>query len=146
MRLPVYFKRRKGASPADMATIGSDSAPTITTGSIKNQDNILSHRLARPMKRVVLGYRYEGVGVAVTLPVTLYAFDEGSGMWFQASSGTLTNGQLTYLRVPVPCDLPQVAANMSVPAHGVDVMIIVADNASPDGTIHVVAGPCMAEF
>ncbi len=146
MRFPVYFKRRKGATPADLAAIGSDTAPTVSTGSMKNLDNILSHKLSHPVHRVAVGYWYEGVGAIVTLPVELWVFDETSGKWYQASTGTLTNGKVTYLRMAALATPPQTSANISMPAHGFDAMLIVSDNSSGDGTLHFVAGPDAAQF
>lgn len=144
MRFPTYFKRGLNASP--LPNVGSDTAPTFSSGALKNVDNVLSHKLSRPMKRIAVGYWYEGIGVAVTLPVTIFVFDEKSQKWYQASTGTLTNGQLTYLRVSSLADPPQTQANLAVPQHGVDVLVIVANNSGPDGTYHFVAGPDSSEF
>lgn len=146
MRLPTYFKRRKGASPASLAAIGSDSAPTFATDGKIQGDNVLSHKFTRPFDRIAIGYWYEGGGSAVTLPVTIYVFDESSSRWYEAATGTLTNGKLTFLRCPCPCDPPPTQANMSKPSHGVDVLIVVADNTSPDGILHFAAGPDAARF
>lgn len=146
MRFPVYFKRRKGATPADLAVIGSDTAPDITIGSLKNKDNVLSHKQPHPVHRIAVGYWYEGAGSIVTLPVELWVFDETSGKWYQASTGTLTNGKLTYLRLSVLANPPQTSANMDTPSNGFDAMLIVSDNASGDGTLHFVAGPDTAQF
>ncbi len=145
MRFPVYFKRRIGGS-GSIPTVGSDTAPTFATTALKNLDNILSHRLQRPMKRVSIGYWYEGVGSIVTLPVSIYLFDESSAKWYLASTGTLTNGQMTYLRCASLADPPQVQANLGQPGHGIDVMIVVSNNSGGDGTYHFIAGPDTSEF
>ncbi len=149
MRFPVYFKRRKGAAPADLAAIGSDSAPTFATPVRKNADNILSHKLSRPVNRIALGYWYDpanGTDTPVVLPVTIYVGDENSDKWYEAATGSLTSGKLTYLKVAALADPPQVQANMGQPSHGFDVMIVVADNSSSDGTHHFVAGPDSAFY
>lgn len=145
MRFPVYFKRQKGSVSTD-PVLGSDSAPTVSSGPQKNKPHILSHKMTRPMKRVDVGYWYEGAGTAVTLSVALWVFDENSLKWYLASTGTLTNGQITYLRCPFLADPPPTSVNLNNPSHGTDVMIIVSDNSGPDGVYHFVAGPDSVEF
>lgn len=150
MRFPVYFKRRKGAGTLPL--LGSDSKPTVASKKLDyyppakpSSDNILSHKLQRPMNRVAVGWWYEGGGAApASLPVTIYVYDEASEKWYQASTGTLTNGIVTYLKCVALCDPPQVQANLGQPQHGVDVLVIVEDNTGADGTYHFVVGPDMA--
>ncbi len=154
MRFPTYFKRGKN-TPAAGPAIGSDTAPTFGSGHVtsttpgSNRDNIMASRIAgvgNPIARLAVGYWYEGGGVAVTLPVTAWVWDANSAQWYQAASGTLTNGQITYLKIPVLADPPPTQANIGAPgAGGVEVLIVVADNTSPDGTLHFVAGPDTAE-
>lgn len=144
MRFPVYFKRRVGAGTDPV--LGTDATPVVSTPPMQGKDNILSHRLQRPLKRIAIGYWYEGVGVAVTLPVAIWTLDENSGKWFKAAAGTLTNGEMTYLRNPSLADPPQVQANLAVPGHGATVMIVIADNTGPTGTYHFVVGPDSSEF
>jgi hypothetical protein len=149
MRFPLYFKRSKGAgsNPA----MGSDTAPTFGTSKVDgapNGDNIMSHKLSRPFNRVAIGYQYEGVGSPVTLPVTIYVWDDASEQWYQAATGTLTNGDITYLRCAVLADPVQTyqATQLGVPSHGCDVLVVVAENTEPDGTYHFVVGPDSAFF
>lgn len=148
MRFPVYFKRRKGAGTDPL--LGSDTKPTVTSTRLayaapNTSDNVLSHKLQRPMNRVVIGWWYEGGGAApANLPVTIYVWDDTSSKWYQAATGTVTNGVLTYLKCAALCDPPQTAANLGQPQHGVDVLVIVEDNTGADGTYHFVVGPDMA--
>lgn len=148
MRFPVYFKRSVTLTNNPVLGTGTDPVPTIATASEKNKDNILSHRLNKPIQRVAVGYWFEpsAAGSPVTLPVEIWVFDETSGFWFKASSGTLTSGALTFLRIPSLADPPQTAANLSQPGHGFDAMIVVADNSGAAGTYHFVAGPDTAQF
>jgi hypothetical protein len=146
MRFPVYFKRIKGAGTLPL--LGSDTKPTVASKKLdytpptKPGDNILSHKLQRPMNRVAIGWWYEGGGAApASLPVTIYVWDETSEKWYTASTGTLTNGVITYLKCVSLADPPQIAANLGQPQHGVDVLVIVEDNAGADGTYHFVVGP-----
>lgn len=148
MRFPVYFKRIKGAGTLPL--LGSDTKPTVSTPKTayyasmpgKTGDNILSHKLQRPMNRVAVGWWYEGGGAApATLPVTIYVYDENSEKWYEAATSTLVNGKITYLKCTALADPPQTAANMGTPQHGVDVLIVVEDNSGADGTYHFVAGP-----
>lgn len=150
MRFPLYFKRSKNG---DEPALGSDSKPTFAstkldyTDSPAPGDNILAHKLSRPMNRVAIGWWYEGGGSApASLPVTIWAWDETSGHWYQAASGTLTNGEITYLRCASLCDPPQVMKNLDTPQHGIEVLVVVEDNTGADGTYHFVAGPDSAFF
>src|SRR5258706_11743603 len=115
MRFPVLFTRRIGGSGA-VPLLGSDSAPTVSSAAIKTADNLLSHKLARPTNRVALGYRFSA-GSGVDLPAAIYVWDEKSSMWFKSDYGTLKDGEITYLQVPVLDDPPQVAANQGQPQH-----------------------------
>lgn len=152
MRFPVYFKRRKGGS-GPVPLLGSDTKPTVastkldyTSGSAP-KDNVLSHKLARPMNRVAIGWWYEGGGSAPTnLPVTIYVYDETSEKWYAAAEGTLEDGAISYLRCVSLADPPQVQANLGQPQHGVDVLVVVEDNSGADGTYHFVVGPDTAFF
>ena len=157
MRFPLYFQRRKGGS-GNVPVLGTaDTKPTFTSSKLDYTkggtspsapgDNILAHKLQRPMERVAIGWWYEGVGAApASLPVTIYAWDDTSGHWYEAATGTLANGKLTYLRCVSLADPPQVQANLGQPQHGVEVLVIVEDNAGADGTYHFVAGPDSAFF
>lgn len=141
MRFPVYFKRRKGGS-GSVPLLGSDTKPTVASKKSSYTDNILSHKLQRPMNRVAIGWWYEGGGTApASLPVTIYVYDETSEKWYQAASGTLADGMISYLKCVSLADPPQIAANLGQPQHGVDVLIVVEDNSGADGTYHFVAGP-----
>lgn len=151
MFFPVYFKRKKGAGPADIPDLGSDTDPTVSTkAKTANADNVASVKVGgvgNAIHRIAIGYWYEGGGAAVTLPVKIWAYDRNSEKWYQAASGTLTNGQLTYLRNPYLADPPQTSSNMSRPtAGGGEILIVIADNTSPDGTCHFVAGPDTGQF
>lgn len=144
MRFPVYFKRQKGAgaNPA----IGTDTAPTVTDGhGSSSKDNVLAARVSGreiSIARLAVGFWYEGAGAATVLPVTVWVWDTNSEKWYKASSGSLTNGEITYLKLPVLADPPQTSANMGTPnAGGFEAMIVVADNAIGDGVLHFVAGP-----
>lgn len=146
MRFPVYFKRIKGAGTLPL--LGSDTKPTVTSTKAdyypptKLGDNILSHKLQRPMNRVAVGWWYEGMGTApASLPVTIYVWDETSEKWYEAATGTLEDGVITYLKCVSLADPPQIAANLGQPQHGVDVLVIVEDNTGDDGTYHFVVGP-----
>lgn len=154
MRFPLYFKRAKGAGITD-PLLGSDTTPTVASdrvtfsngGTGNKGSNVFSHKLQRPLERVAIGWWYEGGGAApANLPVAIWVWDDTSSHWFKAASGTLTNGVLTYLQCPSLCDPPAIAANMSFPQHGVDVMVVVGDNAGADGVYHFVAGPDSAFF
>lgn len=142
MQFPVYFKRRVGAG--NDPVLGSDSAPIVTTPK-KSGDNVMSHKLSRPMKRIAVGY-WTDAAAPVTLPVSIWVWDAASEKWYRADAGTLTNGQVTYLKCPSLCDPPQTQANLKNPQHGVDVLIIVSDNTATTGTYHFVAGPDAADF
>lgn len=144
MQFPTYFTR--GKNFAGIPTLGSDPAPTVSTGERKNIDVVCSYKPARDVHRFVVGYWYEGGGAAVTLPVGIWVFDAASKKWFQSGSGTLTNGQLTAIRIPRLTDPPQTAANIGLPTMAVDAMIVIADNTAPDGRYHFVAGPDTAIF
>lgn len=146
MRFPVHFQRRKGAGTPPL--LGSDTKPTVAstkfdyTNAPAPNDNILSHKLQRPMNRVAIGWWYEGGGSApASLPVTIYVYDDTSGKWYEASTGTLADGKITYLKCVALADPPQIAANLGQPQHGVDVLVIVEDNTGADGTYHFVVGP-----
>lgn len=148
MRFPVYFKRQKGAGPNP--AIGSDAVPVVTTEhGNTSKDNVLQLRisgLAVAVARIAVGFWYEGAGAAAVLPVTVWVWDSNSSKWYKASSGSLTNGEITYLKLPVLADPPQTSANMGNPnAGGVEAMIVIADNAIGDGVLHVVAGPDTAQ-
>jgi hypothetical protein len=147
MRFPLYFKRGKGAADEALyGALGGDTTPTVSTKQIAGKTNCLSHRIVKPIHRIAVAHWYEGAGAIVTLPVVLWVYDMASEKWFQASSGTLTNGQITYLKCPV-LDVPsQVQANMGTPAQSIDAMIVVADNTAGDGVYHFVAGPDQAQF
>jgi hypothetical protein len=153
MRFPVIFTRGKGAG-APTPTLGSgDTTPTVSSKYIDyvdpssgKGDNVLHHKLQRPMNRVAVGYWYTGVGTAADLPVTIWVWDAASEHWYEAASGTLKNGQLTYLKCASLCDPPQVQANLGQPQHGVDVLVIISDNSSGDGTYTFVVGPDSAFF
>lgn len=146
MRFPVYFKRRKGSGSDPL--LGSDTKPTVASKKLDYTspagpgDNILSHKLQRPMNRVAVGWWYEGGGAApANLPVTIYVWDETSEKWYEAATGTLEDGTITYLKCVALADPPQTTANLGQPQHGVDVLIVVEDNTGADGTYHFVAGP-----
>lgn len=153
MRFPCYFRRSKGAGP--YPALGSDTKPTAATPARRQvgaEINILSHKLVRPVKRIAVGYWYEGAGPAVTLPCTVYVFDDSSQKWYQTDTGTLTSGVVSYFKCAVlqnpPLTFGGGAPNSPVPDMGMDVMIVVEDNVSPspDGLITVVAGPDMADW
>lgn len=149
MRFPVYFKRRKGAGALPL--LGSDPTPTFASSpprtAAPEDGNLLSHKLQRPLKRVAVGYWYEGAGAISTLPVALWAFDTASERWYKADSGTLANGEISYFTVPALLDPPTTTANLGTPQNGVDVLIVVGDNAlAGDGTFHFVAGPDAANY
>lgn len=156
MRFPVYFKRQKGAVVVDPAIttlgVGSDAVPTVATkGEIAGHDNVLVAKVAgigNSIRRVAVGYWFSaGSGAALT--ATLWVFDRNSEKWFMASTGTLTDGQLTYFRVPYLADPPQTSANMSSPTSGgVEYMLSVADPGAgaANGVYHFVMGPDTGNF
>ncbi|MCW5832342.1 MAG: hypothetical protein KIS78_07890 [Labilithrix sp.] len=146
MRFPVMFVRRKGGS-GSTPLLGVDAKPIASTPKGTGPgDNVLSHKLARPMNRVAVGYRYEGAGSAVALPVSIWCWDDASEKWFEADAGTLQDGALTYLKCPALADPPPTSANLGQPQHGVDVLVIVEDDGAPDGTYRFVAGPDTANW
>jgi hypothetical protein len=144
MRFPVYFKRRLGAGT--LALLGSDTKPTFATPPKKAGDNVLSHKLQRPMRRVAIGYWYEGAGVVPNLPVSIWAWDDTSEKFYQADSGILTNGEITYLTCLSLADPPTTTVNLDFPQHGIDLLIVVENAGGGDGTYHFVAGPDTANY
>lgn len=144
MRFQTYFKRQKGSASSD-PLLGSDAAPIVSDPKRAPVTNGFEHR-AIDCERIAVGYWYEGGGGAVTLPVTLWVFDEESGKYYQASTGTLTNGQITYLRCPILAPPPQTQANLTKPNQGVSILIQIADNTGPTGIYHFGAGPDLAMF
>lgn len=157
MRFPVYFKRDCGGANHGNPAIGSDSPPTFTSdreniaaGQAIRQDTILAHKLQfdRPTNRIAIGYWFDASN-PVTLPCDVWVWDSKSGHWYKAGSGTLTSGQLTYVRIPYLADPPQTQAlnpNLDAPNQGLLAMLVVSDNTAPAGTAHIVAGPDSAIF
>ncbi len=156
MRFPVYFKRQKGAVSADAAIltlgVGSDPIPTVATkGEEAGKSNVLSAKvggIGNAIQRIAVGYWFsEGSGVALT--ATLWVFDRNSEKWFEVSTGTLNDGQITYFRAPYLADPPQTSANMQNPTSGgAEYMLSVADPGSgaASGVYHFVMGPDTAQF
>lgn len=149
MRFQTYFTRRKGAGSGTL--LGADTAPVFGTGAPQaNKDNVCATKVAgvgNAIQRMAVGVRYEGAGAPIALTAVLWAFDHASKQWYQASTGTLTDGQLTYMRIPTLADAPQTAANMGNPsAGGGEFMLVVADGATGDGVYHFVMGPDTAQF
>ncbi len=147
MQFPVYFRRRKGSGTDPL--LGSDAAPTFASPTGKGpRDCVLSHKFARPTHRVAVGCWYEGVGTPVDLAVSVWIWDDAipGGRWFQSDAGTLRNGEITFLQIPVLDDPPPTAARMGHPQNGFEVLILVSDNSAPNGTYHFVAGPDAAIF
>jgi hypothetical protein len=159
MYFPVYFKRKTGATPASVPDLGTgtDPLPVFSTNfgnDGKWPDALLSSKtngIGNPIKRVAVGYQFDdgADGTSVDLAVTLWAFDHNSGHWYQADSGTLKQGQLTYLKAPYLADPPPTHQNQLKPTPGgQELLIVVADPgmSAVDGTYHFVAGPDLSDF
>jgi hypothetical protein len=147
MRFGLYFKRQLGGGTTD-PLLGSDTAPTVSTTRIQ-KDCVFATKVppqARPTQRLAIGYWYEGGGGAVDIPVTIWAWEETSGKYYKASTGTLKSGEIAYFRMPCPGQLPQTQANLATPASGVDAFIQVANNTGANGTFHFVVGADDAQF
>ncbi len=150
MRFHVYFRRRKGSGTDPL--LGSDTEPTFAAPvpPTAGKDIVLATKvggIGNSIHRVVVGYRYEGVGSPTVLTAKLWAYDRRIGQWFLASSGSLTDGQLTYFRAPCLADPPQTNDNLGHPSSGGgEFMLTVADNASPDGVHHFLMSPDNATF
>lgn len=157
MRFPVYFKRDAGGASNGNPVLGSDTAPTFASdkdnssaGNPFKKDTILAHKLQfdRPTNRIAIGYWFDSA-MPVTLPCDVWVWDSKSEKWFKAGSGTLTSGQLTYVRIPYLADPPQTQAlnpNLETPNQGLLAMLVVSDNTSPSGIVHIAAGPDSAFF
>jgi len=147
------FKRRVGASPATISVLGTatDPIPLVTTKAAPGKDNVLQAKVGgvgNAIHRVACGYWYEGAGVAVDCAAALWIYDRGSEKWYQAASGTLRSGELTFFRVPYLADPPQTNANLTKPTSGGgEYMLVVASpGGAPDGTYHFVMGADTSQF
>lgn len=138
MRFLKSFKRQKGSASTDpVLGLTTDPAPLYSanpSAPSANKDNVMSFKtggIGNAIKRVAIGYRFSaGSGVALT--ATLWVYEKLTEQWYQASTGTLNDGQLTYFKVPVPADGPQNTANgtaamLAPTAGGVDCLLSVAD-------------------
>lgn len=155
MRFQTYFKRGVGGTSADPA-FSVDGDPSF--GDPPPDDGhdsalyVATQRsgIGNPVRRIAVGYRFDGggAGTGKDAPVKLWAFDRRSMQWYLAASGTLKDGELTYLKCPALSDPPQTSGNMNVPtAGGGEFLIVVTEPASADnGTYHFVAGPDLADY
>lgn len=152
MRFQTYFTRRKGAGAGTL--LGADTAPAFAppggAAPQADKDNVCAFKVAgvgNAINRLAVGMRYEGAGAPIALNATVWAYDRLSQQWYKAATGTLTDGEISYFRIPSLADAPQTAANLSNPsAGGGEIMLVVADGATGDGVYHFVMGPDTAEF
>jgi hypothetical protein len=160
MFFPTHFKRQKGGGTSDpVLGAASDPAPVFADGENKVSGatplwvgaklGVKIGGIGNPIRRIAVGYRFDdgaaGVGVNLT-NVTLWIFDKEMGKWFQCSTGTLVDGQITYFRAPYLADPPQTQANLQKMEGGCLFLLIVPDNAGANGTYHFLMGPDLAEF
>lgn len=154
MRFPTLFRRQKGSASSDPAL--GDSEPTISTGApASNADNVLVAKvgsIGNPSHRIAIGFRFDpngGGGTTGTLTAKVWAYDSNSEKWYLCGSATLTDGQLSFVRVPYIADPPQTSGNLGKPTSGgATYLITVADPGAGSGTgiYTFVAGPDLAIF
>jgi len=142
MHFPCKFSRWKGAgAPADAIVLGSDVAPTAYADL--RRDSVLNYRPANasgfPAQRVAIVY--SPPSGSTSLIATLYAYEANTGKWYRVgpASFTLTPGKITYVDALGLLEPPATQANIAnASPSGVQMCIVVADNAAPDGE-HVFA-------
>lgn len=130
------FNRRVGAGTNPL--LGSDSAPTQPLYLNAVPENVIRANKAQvegaPIQRLMVAYRYTGLGVAPTIGVDAYQYDYTSKTWFQIDARvTLTSGHVGYIDVDSPYYPPNESCT-DARTGTIDVMLVpIAAGGEPDG-------------
>jgi hypothetical protein len=95
------FQREIAVAPVH-PVLGTDAAPTAPVpGALPSNYIPLLYGDRYPIQSIVMGYTYTGAGVAPTIEVGVYVYDEEGEQWWLIDSVDLANGQLQALNIPV---------------------------------------------
>lgn len=137
MELKVFTRRVGGAGAVPL--LGSDTAPATPLYLNAVPDNCLRATKAQvefsPIQRMMVAYRYTGIGIAPTIGVDAYQYDHTTMTWFQIDTRvTLVNGHIGYIDVDSPYYPPN-ESTLDARTGTIDVVLVpVAVGGEPDGT------------
>lgn len=138
MRMPVMFKRFLGGPTPALGSDGAAGVPPTASPNPQAQDNVLSTKFYSnqgwPTHRIAVGYL--GPAAAPTLPAQLWVYDFKSAAWYAVGAPlNLVVNQMNYFDVVALLDAPPTSSDQNTTtAGGVEAMLVVQNNAGPNGT------------
>ncbi len=146
MRFPVMFQRRKGATPAAMTVLGSETDPPTATLT-SQPDNVLATKFDNtngwPVHRIAV--LYSGPGAAIPLKSNLYFWEDSTNAWHRINTTVdqvLTPNVVSFFDCVALLEAAPTKANQESPTNGnITAMLIVQNGATPDGTYTFAIGP-----
>ncbi len=147
MKFPTLFTRYK-TTPS--TTIGNDGVLVDAASNPRkanaSDDNVLSSTKVSingwPVSRIVFAAKYTGAGNATKLPVKMYVFEDGLGIWLPlpGSDTGVTPGTAAAPLPPIFFDvfalndLPSLSSGLQGAESGnCTFLAVVSDNATGDG-------------
>jgi hypothetical protein len=163
MRFPATYTRYVGSLSPGQVALGSDVLLVDTNGSPRKPQvgvdtNFLSSRTlsmnGTPLDRVALACKYTGAGVAISLPVQMYVFEDNLQVYLPLNSqagtvgGSVMPGTTTAPALPLffdaltLIDQPATSSMLQYPQPGGSTFlcIVTAAGGTPNGRYDFVLG------